>query len=255
MVAGLGRVSGPRLCIAYMSGLGDVPVFVQPMLQMKASTAAKIAAGTAYQIGGVVRELETGRLVELLKDAAPLEEGAKQAVGKAAEISPKLNLPRIDLTKIGMKTAGALGGLVLLGGAAVGGYMWIRQQKRTEEPTPAVLLANELNEESIGDPECLVSFRASLKAYVDAGTRGQLTPEIVEKLVTDLGAVEEYSSQGAVVFTFEELMPFLELVTAHTPRLAEAYDAELDEAALEGGDVLSLRRHLEVQKTILSKAA
>lgn len=238
-----------------MSGLGDVPVFVQPVLQMKASTAAKIAAGTAYQIGGVVREVGTGRLVELLKDAASVEEAAKRSVGKAAEVSPKLGLSTIDLTKIDIKTAGALGGLVLLGGAAVGGYMWVRQQRQTGEPTPAETLANDLTDDNIEDPKCLVSFRASLKAYVDAGTRGELTPEIVDKLVTDLGVVEEYSSQGAVVFTFDELMPFFELVTAHTSRLAEAYDVELDEAPLEGGDVVSLRCHLEAQKTILSKAA
>lgn len=238
-----------------MSGLGDVPVFVQPVLQMKASTAAKIAAGSAYQIGGVVREVGTGRLVELLKDATPVEEAAKRAVAKATEVSPKLSLSKIDLTKIDIKTAGALGGLVLLGGAAVGGYIWVRQQKKAGGPTPAETLADALTDDNIEDPECLVSFRASLKAYVDAGTRGELTPEIVDKLVTDLGVVEEYSSQGAVVFTFDELMPFFELVTAHTPRLAEAYDVELDEAALEGGDVVSLRRHLEAQKKILSKAA
>lgn len=238
-----------------MSGLGDVPVLVQPVLQMKASTAARIAAGTAYQIGGVVREVGTGRLVELLKDAAPMEEAGKRAVVKAAEVSPKVNLSKIDLTKMDIKTAGALGGLVLLGGAAAGGYMWVRHQKKAGEPTPAETLADELTDDNIEDPECLVSFRVSLKAYVDAGTRGELTPKIVDQLVTDLGVVEEYSSQGAVVFTFDELMPFFELVTAHTPRLAKAYGVELDDAALEGGDVVSLRRHLAAQKTILSKAA
>lgn len=238
-----------------MSGLGDVPVFVQPVLQMKASTAARIAAGTAYQIGGVVREVGTGRLVELLKDAAPMEDAGKRAVVKAAEVSPKVSLSKIDLTKMDIKTAGALGGLVLLGGAAAGGYMWVRQQKKAGEPIPAETLADELTDDNIEDPECLVSFRVSLKAYVDAGTRGELTPEIVDQLVTDLGVLEEYSSQGAVVFTFDELMPFFELVTAHSPRLAEAYGVELDEAALEGGDVVSLRRHLAAQKTILSKAA
>src|SRR3954471_23418929 len=89
-----------------MSPLGDVPVFVQPLLQMKPSTAAKIAAGTAYQIGGVVREVGTGRLVEMLKDAAPVEEAAKQAATKAAEVTSKLNLSKIDLSKIDIKTAG-----------------------------------------------------------------------------------------------------------------------------------------------------
>jgi hypothetical protein len=101
----------------------------------------------------------------------------------------------------------------------------------------------------------VVSFRASLKAYVDAGVEGCLDSDIVGQLVADLGAVEVYSSEGAVVFTFDELMPFFELVTAHTPVLAKAYDVEFDEAAFEGGDVVSLRRHLEAQKRILDSAA
>lgn len=238
-----------------MSSLGDIPVYVQPVLQMKASTAAKIAAGTAYQIGGVVREVGTARLVEMLKDAPPVEEAAKQTATKAVEASSKLNLSKIDLTKIDVKTAGKLGGLILLGGAAVGGYIWVRQQMKAGEPTPAEALADELTDDTAEEPDCLVSFRASLKAYVDAGTQGQLTPAIVDKLITELGVVEEYSSQGAVVFTFDELMPFFELVTAHTPVLAKAFDFELDGTALEGGDVVSLRQHLVTQRKILRKAA
>lgn len=238
-----------------MSGLGDVPVYVQPLLQMKPATAAKIAAGTAHQIGGVVREVGTGRLVEMLKDAPPLEEAAKQTATKAVEASSKLNLSKIDLTKIDLKTAGKMGGLVLLSGVAVGGYIWVRQQMKAGLPTPAKDLAEELTDDNAEYPECLVRFRASLKAYVDAGMTGQLTPNIVDQLVSDINSVEEYSSQGAVVFTFDELMPFFELVTAHTPVLAKAFDVELDEATLEGGDVVSLRRHLEAQKTILSKVA
>ena len=238
-----------------MSSLGDVPVVVQPLLQMKTSTAVKIAAGTAYQIGGVVREVGSGRLVELLQDAAPLGGVAKESASKVAHFTSKFNLSKVDLTKVDAKTAGKLGGLVLLGGAAVGGYIWVKQQLKDGKPTPADVVVEELADESVEDPECLVSFRASLKAYVDAGMEGHLDSDIVGQLVADLRAVEVYSSEGAVVFTFDELMPFFELVTAHTPALAKAYDVELDEAAFEGGDIVSLRRHLEAQKRILESAA
>lgn len=238
-----------------VSSLGDVPVFVQPILQMKTSTAAKIAAGTAYQIGGVVREVGSGRLVELLQDAAPLEEVARQSASKVAQFTAKFNLSKVDLTNIHAKTAGKLRGLVLVGGAAVGGYIWVKQQLKDGEPTPAEVVVDKLADESVEDPDCLVSFRASLKAYVDAGLEGGLNSNIVGQLVDDLGAVEVYSSEGAVVFTLDELMPFFELVTSHTPVLAKAYDVRLDEAALEGGDVVSLRRHLEAQRRILDSAA
>jgi hypothetical protein len=238
-----------------MSSLGDVPVFVQPILQMKTSTAAKIAAGTAYQIGGVVREVGSGRLVELLQDAVPLEEVAKQSASKVAQSTSKVNLSKVNLTKIDAKTAGKLGGLVLLGGAAVGGYVWVKQQFKDGEPAPADVVVEEVADEGVEGPECLVSFRASLKAYVDAGVEGRLDPDIIGQLGADLRAVEAYSSEGAVVFTFDELMPFFELVTAHTPMLAKAYNVEFDEAAFEGGDIVSLRRHLEAQRRMLESAA
>lgn len=238
-----------------MSSLGDVPVTVQPLLRMKASTAAKIAAGAAYQIGGVVREVGSGRLVELLQDAAPLEEAATASASKMARITSKFNLSKVDLTKIDAKTAGKLGGVLLLGCAAVGGYIWVKQQGKGGEPIPTNFEVEELIDEDADDPECLVSFRASLKAYVDAGVEGRLDSDIVSQLVADLRAVEAYSSEGVVVFTLDELMPFFELVTGHTPVLAKAYDVELDEAALGGSDIVSLRRHLEAQKRILDSAA
>ena len=39
----------------------DPMIVVQPRLQMTTATAAKIAQGLAYQVGGVVREVGTGR--------------------------------------------------------------------------------------------------------------------------------------------------------------------------------------------------
>lgn len=238
-----------------MSSLGDVPVYVQPLLQMKASTAAKIAAGTAYQIGGVVREVGSGQLVELLQDASPLAEVAKQSANKAAGFSSRFDLSRVDLTKVDPKTAGKLGALLLLGGAAVGGYVWAKQQRKGGDSAQRGLVDDRLVDDGTGDPECVLSFRASLKAYVDAGLEGRLTPKLVSRLLTDLGAIEAFSREGVVVFTLDELMPFFELVTAHTAALADAFDAELDEAELGGGDVVSLRGHLEAQKRILESAA
>ena len=55
-------------------------------------------------------------------------------------------------------------------------------------------------------------------------------------------------------------MPLFDLVIAHTQRLAKAYDIHLDHLDVEGTDVeggvvVSLRRHLEARKRILSEAA
>ena len=114
-----------------------------------------------------------------------------------------------------------------------------------------------IEDEAREDPACLIHFQTSLKTYVDAGTEGSLTPNIIGSLVADLDAVRAYAEDGnAIVFTLDELLPFFEVVTAHAPVLAAAYDVTLDEEdEAEEGVVFSLRRHLEVQKGILSGAA
>jgi hypothetical protein len=41
--------------------VSDLPIIIQPRLQMSAATEVMIAAGLAYQLGGVVRHPGNGR--------------------------------------------------------------------------------------------------------------------------------------------------------------------------------------------------
>lgn len=239
--------------------MSDLPIFVQPRLQMSAATAAKIAAGRAHQVGGVVREVGTERLVELLREAPELERAAEEVAQhlKGARLS-SLNLSRFEAPRLDAKTVLAAGGVLLVAGVVVGGYRWVvdsRKGSASAEGTESILAGVE--DGTSEDPACLIHFRTSLKTYVDAGTGGSLTADIVGRLVADLDAVQAYTEEGnAIVFTLDELFPFFELVTAHTPVLAAAYDVTLDEDdEAEEGVVISLRRHLDVQKAILSGAA
>ena len=79
-----------------IEGMVDLPIFVQPRLQMSAATAAKIVSGRAYQVGGVVREVGTGRLVELLDDAPDIDE----VVEAAAKQLKRVRLPKFDTSKV-----------------------------------------------------------------------------------------------------------------------------------------------------------
>ena len=147
---------------------------------------------------------------------------------------------------------------ILIIGLALGGAIWVAGRRKEDETVvPDEVVKAELVDATLEDPECLVDFRASLNAYVESGAGGALTPEIIGNLVTDLDAVEAYSEKGnVVVFTLDELMPFFELVTSHTPALANAYGTVYDEEDDASGDVVvSLRRHLEAQRAILSQAA
>lgn len=65
-----------------------------------------------------------------------------------------------------------------------------------------------------------------------------------------------------VSISFDQLAPLFDLVIAHTPRLAKAFNVDLPDlgnATAESSDVedgvISLRRHLEAQKMILKEVA
>lgn len=242
-----------------IEGMVDLPIIVQPRLQMSAATAAKIVAGRAYQVGGVVREVGTARLVELLDDAPDIDEVVEAAAKQLKRVRlPKFDISKVELPRLNSVTAAKAGGVLLLAGVAVGGFAWVVGRRKSDEAqVPAEVVVEELVDATVEDPKCLVDFRASLNTYVEAGADGVLTSEIIGTLMSDLDAVQAYSEKGnAVVFTLDELVPFFELITSHTRVLANAYEVEFDEEEDATGDVVvSLRRHLEAQKKILSEAA
>ena len=177
---------------------------------------------------------------------------------KTARLSG-LGLSKLEAPKLDAKTTLAAGSVLLAAGVAVGGYRWVmgrREGAASAEQVEAIVGDIE-DDDTREDPTCLTHFRTSLMAYVDAGTAGALTADVIESLVANLTAVQAYAEDGnAIVFTLDELLPFFELVTAHTPVLAGAYDVSLDEEdEASEGVVVSLRRHLEMQKDILSGAA
>jgi hypothetical protein len=74
-----------------------------------------------------------------------------------------------------------------------------------------------------------------------------------------LDAVKAFMEEGnEVLISLDNLVPLFDVVFAHTPRLAAAYEVNLrplDEVDSDGRVVLSLRRHLEAQKVILAESA
>jgi len=239
--------------------VSELPIIIQPVLQMSAATAVKIASGQAYIIGGVVREVGTGRLVELLSDAPDLGKAAQEAARSLNKARlPKLDLAKFEAPKVDAKTVLAAGSVLLVAGVAVGGYKWVTSRRKESSTSESAEQPKaEIVDETVDDPACLVAFRASLKSYVDAGRTGSLTADIIGNLVADLDAVQTYADDGnAIVFTLDELSPFFGLVTAHTPVLAAAFHVELDDVdEIDDDVVVSLRRHLETQKAILGSAA
>lgn len=206
-------------------------MYTQPVLIIPPDIELGLLAGTLKLFGGTVREADSGRIVRHLKSAVPSTEQVEQV---ARKLNPKIAVPVVAAT-------------VAVGGAAA--YLVSKRRAKA-----ARLVADNR-------PECVANFESSLRDYVDAGRTGALTADIVDRLITDLDALKAFSDSGNdVKISLDELVPLFDLVIAHTPRLAEAYDVDLqpitdpDEESSDGV-VVSLRRHLEAQKAILADAA
>ena len=210
-------------------------MYTQPMLAIPPEIQLGLLDGTLKLFGSVVRESDTGRIFKHLNDIVPSPEKIEEAV-KGMKLNPKIVVSVVAVT-------------VAVGGATT--YL-VKRRKKQAKPVAVQDL-----------PECVTDFEASLRAYIDAGRAGALNTNIVEKLMLDLDAIKAFSEEGnEVKISLDDLVPLFDLVIAHTPRLAEAFEVRLDDFEdheedddSEDGVVVSLRRHLKVQKAILANAA
>ena len=236
-----------------------IPTIVQPNLIIPSDIQARIDAGELYRIGGVVRDIATKQIAALLDEAPDLELVAEEVAKKLSKVSlPKFDMSKLDLSAVDpKKVGGVLAGAALLGISITWGFN--RWKRAAESGAPTEVDAEALVEASVEVPECMTNLGTSLEAYLTAAREVRLSPEIVEQLASDLTALQAYSEEGnAVSFTLDELLPFFEIVTAHTPNLAEAYSVELDDLDVKDSDegvVLHLSRHLETQRQILANVA
>lgn len=235
-----------------------IPTIVQASLIIPADIQARIDAGELYRIGGVIRDIATKQIAAFLDEAPNIELVAKEAAEKLSKASlAKFDVSKLDLSKVDPKTAGGvLAGAALVGIGITWGYTKWKRAADSAVPTDIEAEAEALVAASIEVPECMTNLGTSLEAYLTAAREARLSPEIVNQLASDLTAVQAYSEQGnAVSFTLDQLLPFFEIVTAHTPNLAESYSVELDdldELDSDDGVVVHLRRHLETQRQILA---
>lgn len=212
--------------------LKDLSMYTQPMLFIPPEIELGLLEGTLKIFGSVVREADTGRIFKHLYDIVPSPERVEEAV-KSMKLNPKIVVSVVAVT------------------VAVGGAATFIVRKRRKRAT--LVAVDDL-------PKCVTDFEASLRAYVDAGRAGVLDAGIIEQFIVDLDEIKAFSEEGyEVKISLDDLVPLFGLVIAHTSKLAEAYDVELDdfdeqESDAEDRVVVSLRRHLEAQKTILAEA-
>lgn len=203
----------------------------QPLLFVPPEIELGLLEGTLKLFGSVVREADTGRIYKHLTELVPSPEKAAEAVK-----SMKLN-SKVVISLVGV--AAVLGG----------GVTYLVKKRRDSKLVPVE-----------DPPECIASFDASFRTYIEAGREGALDAQIVERLLKDLDAIKAFWDEGnEVKISLDDLVPLFDMVIAHTSRLAEAYSVEVEDfdgqGDAEDGVVVSLQRHLEAQKAILTEAS
>ena len=187
--------------------------------------------GSLKLFGSVVREADSGRIYKHLTELVTSSEKAEEAV-RSMKLNPKIVISAVAVAAV-----------------VGGGATYLAKKRKGSKLVPVEDL-----------PECITNFDASLGAYITAGREGVLDAQIVARLLKDLDTIKDFSDTGnEVMISLEDLVPLFDMVIAHTSRLAEAYDIEVED--LDGQDdgedgvVISLRRHLEAQKAILVEAS
>ena len=192
---------------------------------------AGILSRDLVRYGGVVRNL-SGQIVKHLDEVELRAGDEKAAVGVAALLKkPQVLIPTLAVAA-----------------AAVGGISFASARRRKL----AVV------------PESVERYNASLRAYLEAVQEGRLDAGIIDLLISDLNAVVAYSERNGsdicLDFSTEQAAILVTLVVDSTKQLAEANSVDLRELhekapASDGGAVVDLRRHLEMQKKIFADAA
>ncbi|NYF16016.1 hypothetical protein HDC37_000830 [Microbacterium sp. AK009] len=195
-----------------------------------------LLSGDFIRYGGVVRDT-AGRLVTHLKEIPTPEvvvEGAKRAA-------------------LSLKNPWVVVGMGVLTLVAVGGGVVIALSKRKKDAEPVI-------------PECVQNYTEALRAYLDAIQNGALDADIIDRLIVNLDAVIAYGEEGdtTVAFSPDQLATLTNVVLDYTAELAKANDFELDgpetpststSTSTDGGEVVDLRRYLELQRRIFGEAA
>ena len=203
----------------------------QPLLFVPPEIELGLLEGTFKLFGSVVREADTGRIYKHLTELVPSPEKAEEAV-KSMKLNPKVVIS-----------------VVAVAAVVGGGVTYLVKKRKDSKLVPVEDL-----------PECITNFDASLRVYIEAGREGALDAQIVERLLEDLDAIKAFLDEGnEVKISLDDLVPLFDMVIAHTSRLAEAYNVEVEDLDEQGdsedGVVVSLRRHLEAQKAILAEAS
>ncbi|EHQ91690.1 hypothetical protein [Desulfosporosinus youngiae] len=207
---------------------------IQPAFEISEQAMAGLLSGDLVRHGGVIYNA-TGGIFEHLKDVS-LPETESGALVKAVKILKK---PQTILIGLGAVAVGV--GIALYAHSK-------SKQKRSEHGT------------EIQAPKWVETYNASLCAYLDAIRNGNMSIDIIARLMAELDEMKINSDSRNVTiqFSIEQFDTLVNLVFDYTRKLAEANSVEFNisrEPVSSENAIVDLQCYLEIQKQIFENAA
>lgn len=207
---------------------------IQPRLNLPPEFERSLASGELRRDGGVLRRVKDGTIALILKDEAPRKEAEEMVEHIVVKASASTFIKN-------HKVAVISGGVILI--VLIGSGVYLYRRKRKKER--ALQADTEFRD---------TKFRDALICYLSAAVAGQLTAEIIEKLIFTLDALDCEGSQNQVQIEFasKDLQNLVKCILGHTSALAAANNYELDTSCDSGRcTIINLRNHLKEQKKII----
>lgn len=146
----------------------------------------------------------------------------------------------IDFVRANKKGFFIIGGIAIVGGAAIGTISYFTQKEKRNA------------KKHLGK---------SFQAYIDAAKDGALTVEIVDALISDLDAVSKLYNDESIPLNLstKQILDLLFSIYDYTKRMAEANSVTTTSIhapkVFKKNTIIDLQNYLYIQKDILSSAA
>lgn len=188
-------------------------------------TLAGVKAGV-YELGGLVKNANNKRVK---KHLPTIVDSTKEGVTKA-----------IDIIREHKKEFFIVGGVLILGGAAVGVATYVSQRSKIKAKK---------------------KFGKTLEVYLNAAQEGTLTSELIDELLTSIEIVSKFSKDGEVPINIssKQLYSLFNSVYEFTKRMAQVNKVNTSSikapSKFSKNKIFDLQDYLVIQKQIFDNAA